>query len=160
MSIILTHKKTIDCIANLINAVIDVHVQNPAGISELEHMYGTDGFREVAQNTVIQLPRQFGHTTAAIDILNLRPSALLVTLDGRVRDLQRYNPDIAENIMNLRTALVPGNTVLAMLGRLSKLDCVIVVSIPITQAHIDTLYNIYSPKIMVFLGDTRILNQT
>ena len=155
-----TDQTTIDLISGLIRNAIRIHTDFAHESLAMEAMYGTERFRDSCQKVVIRLPRRYGHTSAAVDILLRHPTALLIPLSGRIDDICRDNPEIAENVITLSKAVEPGNRhPLRIIGKLAKIDCIILDSIPITQHHVDELHNRFSPKIMVFLGDTELLTQ-
>jgi len=151
-------QKTIEHIVGLIDSAIKVHTDHADEIPYMEEMYGKERFQESCQKVVIQLPRRYGHTVSALEIIKNRPSALMVGVNAQVREHHSRYPDLAENILNLDTALKRnGVHPLVVLGKLAKIDCIILDSIPIAPHHVRELHDIYSPKIMVFLGDTRIV---
>lgn len=149
-----------DNIVSILESVLTVHNSFEDQLPTIKRMYGEKMFRESCQTITLSLPRRSGHTTAAIEILHRYPHALLISTGSIVAAIKRQNSSAASNMLTLNEALAPqAGHALRIIGALSNIDFILLDTVKVTQGELDTLFELYSPRLIVLLGGSKIVSE-
>ena len=120
--------------------------------------YGNKKFRSQCQTIKLAFPRRFGHTTAAMHILEKYPHSVCIVADEYWRShvgRRATELNVEEQIIPLhefRTS-VHDLTMMRTLATIRKeLDFVLVDDTKITEEDIDKIFHLYNPRVLVLLG--------
>jgi hypothetical protein len=144
-------------IVDLIETSIKIYEKLSTERPELKKHMGDLAYREQLQKATISMPRQNGHTRAAIEILKRYPTSVLIARNyEHERRLHRENPELTDQIMSI-TAAASGNrgtTALHTICRLTGgIKCVLIDGASITDQQYDSIFLRFSPNLVVYLGD-------
>lgn len=152
------HKDNYKHIVALIEATLDYHNYFKEQLPDIEKMYGTPRFRRSCQTVTISLPRQFGHTTAALEILTKYPNSILIVDNSSASyNLRKENIPLSDRIVykdNIKTPHIDAIRVLAALRK--NIDFAIIDTAKVTEDSIDQIFAMFAPKLLILLGDSEI----
>ena len=94
------------------------------------------------------LPRQFGHSTAALDILGEYPSSIIIT-----QQIDRHSSTNGViTLSEFRNSSQDLNLLQTLSTLKNGLDFVIADDVRLKEEEIDKIFQLFSPKLLVLLG--------
>lgn len=143
-------------IVGLIEASIRVHDSVVANRPDLRKEMGEWRWRDQCQFATISMPRQTGHTTAALEVLRRYSNSVLIPNSYQTADrLQKQFPELSSQILHLEKATERGGrSALHVISRLKGgLEVILIDGTRITEEQIDLIFILFSPKLVIYLGD-------
>lgn len=148
----------IEHIVGVMEHAIDTFVKYDS--SGVRGLYNPRVFRQTIQMTRIQLPRQSGHTSAAVEFVKRHPASMLIHNSDTVKRLKKAHESIADNLFTCYEAIDPNyRSPIKTLAGIRGLDAVIVDTVEISKDDIDYIFEKYEPKQVYIMGDARLIKQ-
>lgn len=135
-------------ITNIIKSTLDYHNHFAEKFPQIKAMYGKPMFKEECQIVKLSLPRRFGHSTAALQILKEYPNCLIISH-------HREKTDRLEGVITIDEFRSGSQdyTLLSMMATLRDgLDFVIADDVRLTDEDQDKVFNLFDPKLLILLG--------
>jgi len=135
-------------ITNIIKATLDYHEHFRTIYPQLASMYGKAKFRDECQTIKLSLPRGFGHTTAALSILDEYSNSIII-VNHRANGMPSEGIFVIEDIRDGSCDF----DILAVISNIRDgLDFVIADDVKLTAEDKEKIFKLFNPRLLILLG--------